>query len=194
MVRVVGLGGALGDASVTGAAMRRVLAEAESAGAEVVQLDLNELVLPMFDARHREGGPAVERLLTEVRAADAMVWCSPLYHGTVSGTFKNALDWLELLARDERPYLTDKPIGLVAAAGGTQGMQAINTMEYAVRALRGLTVPYVVAISRAWQAFDAEGQPHDEALAGQLAILGREVVRLGQWMKAARSPSTLGVS
>jgi FMN reductase len=28
-------------------------------------------------------------------------------------------------------------IGLMSAAGGTQGLQAINTMEFAVRALRG---------------------------------------------------------
>ncbi|MEB3237745.1 MAG: NAD(P)H-dependent oxidoreductase [Candidatus Sericytochromatia bacterium] len=194
MVRVVGLGGALGDASVTSAALRLVLAEAERAGAGTALLDLNELALPLFDARNREGGEPVARLLAEVRSADAMVWCSPLYHGTVSGTFKNALDWLELLAKDERAYLTDVPIGLVAAAGGTQGMQAINTMEYAVRALRGLTVPYVVAISRAWQAFDQAGQPAEPVVGQQLAILGREVVRLADVLKRGRHVPTLGVS
>ncbi|MEB3203469.1 MAG: NAD(P)H-dependent oxidoreductase [Candidatus Sericytochromatia bacterium] len=194
MVKVVGLGGALGDASVTSAAMRQVLAEAEASGATTVLLDLNALALPPFDARNREGDASVARLLSEVRSADAMVWCSPLYHGTVSGTFKNALDWLELLAKDPRPYLSDVPVGLVAAAGGTQGMQAINTMEYAVRALRGLTVPYVVAISRAWQAFDAAGVPADPVVGQQLATLGREVVRLAALLKNGRQAPVLGVS
>jgi FMN reductase len=48
-----------------------------------------------------------------------LVWSSPLNHGTVSGAFKNALDWLQLLGDHEPPYLTDKVIGLVSTAGGT---------------------------------------------------------------------------
>jgi NAD(P)H-dependent FMN reductase len=45
--------------------------------------------------------------------------------------------------------LLDKVIGLISAAGGTQGLQAINTMEFAVRALRGWAVPYVVPVAAA---------------------------------------------
>jgi NAD(P)H-dependent FMN reductase len=31
-----------------------------------------------------------------------MIWSSPTYHGSVSGSFKNALDWLILLAEAGR--------------------------------------------------------------------------------------------
>ena len=31
---------------------------------------------------------------------DTMSWSSPAYHGSVSGSFRNALDWLILLATD----------------------------------------------------------------------------------------------
>jgi FMN reductase len=34
------------------------------------------------------------------------------------------------------PFLYDEVIGLISAAGGTQGLQAINTMEFATRVLR----------------------------------------------------------
>ena len=77
-----------------------------------------------------------------------------MYQGTISGAFKNALDWLHLLGGREPPFLHDKVIGLISAAGGTQGLQAINTMEFAVRALRGWAVPYVVPVAAATRVFD----------------------------------------
>src|SRR6266542_5271286 len=62
---------------------------------------------------------------------------------------KNALDWLHVLGQSDPQYLHDKVIGLISAAGGTQGLQAINTMEFSVRALRGWAVPYVVPVATA---------------------------------------------
>ena len=102
------------------------------------------------------------------------------YQGTISGAFKNALDWLHLLGRPDPPYLHDKVIGLISAAGGTQGLQAINTMEFSVRALRGWAVPYVVPIASAARVFDGTGRIHDEAIELQLKTLGDEVVRVAQ--------------
>ena len=46
-----------------------------------------------------------------------------MYHGTVSGSFKNALDWLQLLSDSDPPYLTNKVVGLVSTAGGVQGLR-----------------------------------------------------------------------
>jgi FMN reductase len=77
-----------------------------------------------------------------------MIWSSPTYHGSVSGSFKNALDWLILLAERDPPYLTNKPVGLVTTAGGVQGLQAINSMEFVVRALRGWSVPLVQPVAQ----------------------------------------------
>ena len=56
-------------------------------------------------------------------ACDAMIWSSPTYQGSVSGSFKNAMDWLILLADRTPPYLSNTPIGLVSTAGGVQGLQ-----------------------------------------------------------------------
>ena len=98
-----------------------------------------------------------------------------MYHGTVSGAFKNALDWLQLLSDRDPPYLTNKVVGLISVAGGVQGLQAVNTMEFAARALRAWSVPLVVPIPRAWQAFDQEGRARDEGVGRQLRSLGAEV-------------------
>ena len=48
-----------------------------------------------------------------------------------------------LLAERDPPYLTNKPLGLVTTAGGVQGLQVLNSMEFVVRALRGWSVRLV---------------------------------------------------
>ena len=101
-----------------------------------------------------------------------------MYQGTISGAFKNALDWLHALGSREPPFLHDEVIGLISAAGGTQGLQAINTMEFSTRALRAWAVPYVVPVATAARVFDSSGAVQDEGVEHQLRTLGVEVVRV----------------
>ena len=119
-----------------------------------------------------------------VYRCDALIWSSPTYHGSVSGSFKNALDWLILLAERDPPYLSNKPIGLVSTAGGVQGLQAVNSMEFIARALRGWSVPLVLPVPQTWRSFDPDGQLADEAIARQLRALGAEVVRAARQFRA----------
>ena len=119
-----------------------------------------------------------------VYACDAMIWSSPTYHGSVSGSFKNALDWLILPAERDPPYLTNKPVGLVTTAGGVQGLQAINSMEFIVRALRGWSVPLVQPVAQSWRSFDRDGRLADDAVADQLRAFGAEVVRAARQFRA----------
>jgi FMN reductase len=114
-----------------------------------------------------------------------MVWSSPLYQGTVSGAFKNALDWLHLLADHDPPFLSDRIIGLVATAGGVHGLQAVNTMEFSVRALRAFAIPLVVTVGLSVQAFDDEGNLTDIAVRTSLEDLGREVARIASRFHAS---------
>jgi FMN reductase len=97
---------------------------------------------------------------------------------------KNALDWLILLAERDPPYLSNKPIGLITTAGGVQGLQAVNTMDFIARSLRGWSVPLVLPVSQSWQSFDPDGHLKDEAVAAQLHQLGAEVVRAGRQFQA----------
>jgi len=177
---IVGLGGSLARVSRSRAALIVALEGAATAGADIELLDLRELELPMYDPDNEAPPPSAARLIDACYAADGMIWSSPMYQGTISGAFKNALDWLHPLARRDPPFLHDKVVGLVSAAGGTQGLQAINTMEFAVRALRGWAVPYVVPVSAAARVFDDSGQIEDESVRLQLATLGAEVVRVAE--------------
>jgi len=177
---IVGLGGSLARVSGSRAALAVALDGAARDGAETQLFDLRELALPMYDPDARTPPRAAGELIEACHAADGMVWSSPLYQGTTSGAFKNALDWLHLLDDRDPPYLHDQVIVLVSAAGGTQGLQAINTMEFSVRSLRAWAVPYVVPVASARRVFDAAGGIRDSAVEKQLRMLGGEVTRVAR--------------
>jgi FMN reductase len=176
-IRVLGLGGSLAEPSRSLEVLRIALEGAEEAGARAELLSVRQLDLPFYRPDHPAPPESVRRLCDAAGAADGMLWSSPLYHGTVSGAFKNAIDWLQLLAGGTPPYLTDRVVGLISVAGGTQGLQAVNTMEFVVRALRGWSVPLVIPVPLAHQSFDADGRLLDQGVAGQLRALGGEVTR-----------------
>jgi FMN reductase len=176
---VVGLGGSLAENSTSRAALEVALDGAADAGAEMQLLDLRRLDLPLYNPDD-EPTEAAATLIEAAYAANGLLWSSPLYQGTISGAFKNALDWLHTLGAREPPHLHDKVIGLISAAGGMQGLQAINTMEFSVRAVRAWALPYVVPVANAARVFDRTGQVRDEAIERQLKMLGHEVVRVAE--------------
>ena len=187
-LKVVGLGGSLREGSRSRSALAIALDGAATAGATVELLDLRELGLPMYSPALEADPPAVVRtLIDSCYEADGMLWSSPMYNGSVSGSFKNAIDWLHMLGSREPPYLHDEVIGLISAAGGTQGLQVVNTMEFSVRSLRAWAVPYVVPVPQAARVFDESGAVQDELVKQQLRLLGEEVVRVGA--RFARDPA-----
>src|SRR5262245_5454258 len=178
-VKIVGLGGSLAPRSASLAALSVALEGAKDYGAEVRLFDLRALDLPMYVPGAESAPAAAVALCEATHAAQGMIWSSPLYHGTVSGAFKNAIDWLNLLSDRTPPFLTDKVIGLISTAGGSHGLQAVNTMEFAVRALRGWAVPLVLPIPQAWRVFQ-DGQVLDKRVEEQLRALGHELARSAQ--------------
>lgn len=170
---ILGFGGSLRTPSRTLQALQIALQGAE--GAQVRLLDLKELELPLYDDRSdpREYPEGVLRLLEEVRWADGLLLATPVYHGTLSGALKNALDFLELLADDDPPWLEGRPVGLIAVAGGSAGENAINSLTFACRALHAWVTPTTVVVPGS--AFHADDKLGDPRIEERLRRLGREV-------------------
>ena len=187
-VTIVALGGSLGEQSTSLAAVRVALEGASAAGAHTQLFDIRELDLPLYAPHDGEPPASAQRLCDAVYRCDGMLWSSPLYHGTISGSFKNALDWLQLLSDRQPAYLTDKVIGLISTAGGTQGLQAVNTMEFVVRALRAWAVPLVIPIPQAWRVIQ-DGHVLNDKTAAQLRALGAEVARAAEHFTSGRMTS-----
>ena len=180
-LRVVGIGGTLREDSTGLRALEQALRAAEDAGATTELLDLRQLALPMYEPGKalEEYGENAERLVEAMRDADAMLWSTAAYHGTLAGATKNALDFAQFLARDERAYFQDKVVGLVATAGGEMAaVNSINAMVNVVHALRGVAAPLSVPATQSWKVFGKQGNIRDEAVAGRLGSLGRLVVEM----------------
>ncbi len=182
-LRVVGIGGTLRGGSSSLGALRRALRAAEEAGGETELFDLRELNLPMYEPGRRLDayGPEVRTLVEAVCAADALILSTAAYHGTLAGVTKNALDFTQFLARDERPYLDGRVVGLISTSGGERA--AANTtdaMVHVVHALRGIVAPSMVTIPRAWQRSDGDGNITDENYGRRLDKLGKLVVEMAE--------------
>jgi arsenic resistance protein ArsH len=124
----------------------------------VSEFHISEAQIPFFD-QHESQPPAVILGMCELFVqSELQIWLTPLYHGGMTGMMKNCLDWLELTARLEKPYLTDKVVGLVAWADGGQAMQGINAMDAVAKALRAWVVPYTVPLVKDHLYVDAHRQ------------------------------------
>lgn len=175
-------------------ALEEALRAAEEAGATTELLDLRELDLPLYEPSKslKEYGENVQNLVEAMRGADALLWSTAAYHGTLAGVTKNALDFAQFLARDERPYLEDRVVGLIATAGGGMGaINTINAMINVVHALRGVAAPLSVPVTQSWKAFDEEGNIRDEGVTGRLESLGGLVVEMAAKLGSGVEERTL---
>lgn len=182
-MKVVGIGGTLRENSTSLGALRRSLAAAEEAGAEVELLDLKELRLPMYEPGKPldEYGESVRRLIEATREADALLVSTAAYHGTLAGVTKNALDFVQFLSNEEPAYLDGKAVGLISTAGGEQAAANANAaMVNVVHSLRGIVAPLMVGVTKAWQHTDDGGDITDDNYGRRLDSLGELVVDLAE--------------
>ena len=180
-IHVVGLSGSLREASHTRRAMERVLAAADRAGASTELLDLRAFELPLFDADvdRADAGDAAD-LASRVRAADAIVLGTPMYHGSYSSPLKTALDYCGF---DE---FEGKTVGLLAVSGGSFPITTLEHLRSVCRALNSWVLPHQAAIPNVHSAFE-HGEFVDEGTEKRVATLGRRVV---QYADIEPDPST----
>ncbi|MCS6903600.1 MAG: NAD(P)H-dependent oxidoreductase [Candidatus Bipolaricaulota bacterium] len=176
--KILGINGSLRrTGSRTLHALEIALRGAADAGAQTELLDLKQLDLPFYDDRPdvQSYPPSVFALVERVRWADGLILASPVYHGTLSGAMKNALDFLELLSNDQPPWLENKVVGLISVAGGNSGINTINSMLHTCRALRAWVLPASVVIPGT--AFADDGHLQDPNIRARLAKLGSEIAK-----------------
>jgi len=176
-VNVLGIGGSLRADSQSERALRLALEGAAQAGAKTTLVSGVDLVLPFYDPAELDRSPNAVRLVEELRAADGVVLVSPGYHGTVSGLVKNALDYIEDLRDDERPYLDGRAVGCVATANGWQAaVTTLTSLRSIVHALRGWPTPLGAAVNSVQVEFGANGECTDEKVTTMLRTIGQQVV------------------
>lgn len=177
MIRIVALGGTVKPGSTTARCLSLATAAARSAGAEVECFDGDYLTgLPHYGGPDHTAGEGAA-MIEAIRTCDGLIVAAPGYHGAVSGLVKNALDYLEDLARDERPYLDGRAVGLIATAYGDQAATStLLNLRSIIHALRGWPTPLGAAVRGHAALFDAAGVCMDTKVSEQLQLVGTQLV------------------
>jgi FMN reductase len=184
---IVGLGGTTRPGSSSEKALAAAMRASEAAGARTEMFAGPAIVLPMYAPGEAERTENAARLVDALRRADGVIISSPGYHGSLSGLIKNALDYVEDLAGDERAYFEGKAVGLIASALGWQATGAtLSALRSITHALRGWPTPLGVAINTLDKPFDDDGNPTDPSVKRQLETLGRQVVEFARQREAYR--------
>ena len=160
ILKVVGICGSLRKGS-TNLGLLRYAREHAPEGVEIKIADLGEV--PFFNADLEARPAAVETLLTDIEAADALLLACPEYNYSLAPALKNALDWAS--REPDNRLLAGKPAAILGAGGGMGSARA----QYHLRQvcvyldLRLLNKPEVFCNAFAG-GFDASGNLIDETL------------------------------
>lgn len=182
-IHIVGIGGTLRKSSKSLYALDYALKIANDEGAKVTRYSMRDLNLPMFNPADNweDLNPEIQDFVNIMRSADAMIWSTGAYHGTLAGVTKNAIDYMEYLSGGDNPYLHNKVIGLIATAGGDMaGIHTLNAMTHSVHSLRGIVAPLMVSIHNAKNAFDEDGNIISSRYEKKLSGLGKLVTELAR--------------
>jgi NAD(P)H-dependent FMN reductase len=134
-VRILLISGSTRQGSGNTAALRAVQAGAPD-GVEAELYD-GLTALPAFspDQDERPPGPAAD-LRARIAAADALLFCTPEYAGTLPGSLKNLLDWT--VGGGE---IYGKPVGWINVAVGGRGTGAEEHLAMVLRYVGAVAVP-----------------------------------------------------
>jgi FMN reductase len=174
---IVGIGGTLRASSSSERALRRCLSIAEAAGAATAIFTGADLRMPLYEPGSPSLSPACEKMITALRAADGIILASPGYHGSISGTLKNALDYTEEMRGDARIYFDGRAVGCIASAAGWQAAAAtLSALRSITHALRGWPTPLGIMMNSSEPIFDAEGAPVSASLDDNFALMTQQVL------------------
>lgn len=182
--RILAFGGSLRRDSFNQKLAAVAAAGAREAGAEVTLIALRDFPLPVFDQdlEDADGMPAAAKALKQLfREHDGLLIAAPEYNSSLTAALKNAFDWVSRAETDDEPPLvafTGKTAALCAASPGALGGLRGLVHVRAILGNIGITVlPDQVAVSKAHEAFAADGTLSDEKQAARVQKLGAQLAR-----------------
>jgi chromate reductase len=184
-MRVLALSGSLRAASHN-TALLRAAAELAPDGVQVELYDGLDLRPADNEDRDTDQPPAeVARLREAIAGADAVLFATPEYNGTIPGHLKTAVDWASRPHRSSS--LWGKPVAVVGASVTDYG--AVWAQDHLRRSL-GLAGARVMdgdfPVGKAGERFDADGVLVDLELRERLQEIVENLVdHAGQLAKAA---------
>jgi chromate reductase, NAD(P)H dehydrogenase (quinone) len=167
-MRILAVSGSLREGSFNTSLLRAAI----EAAPDGVELDLWDGIgeLPFYDEDLEHDAPeSVRRLREDWAAADAILFATPEYNGSVPGLLKNAIDWASRPRLEA--VLRNKPVAVVGASTGQFGaLWAQQDLKRILGVAGARVVGTEIPVSRAHERFDTEGRLLDSEVFEQLRL------------------------
>lgn len=183
MIKVLGICGSLRKESYNRKLLQIAKGIASELGAEVSEVDLKELNLPIYDGDlEAQGIPEpVQKLKAVIAAADVIMLASPEHNYSISAALKNAIDWT---SRQGNPW-DAKVIAIFGASSGNFGtLRGQFQLRQMLMYLNVFTLPQPqVFIRNEVEAFNPDGSLKDPKSVELLKTLIEKSMVLAQKLK-----------
>lgn len=172
-LNVLGVGSSMRQGSYSTTALNMILDMAKGNEAETKLLDLRQTNLPMLYAV-KDDTHEIGQVTELVEWADAYILATPDYHGSMSGSLKNFLDyfWSEFAG---------KTFGYIVASH-EKGLTVMDQMRTAVRQCYGWSIPYGISINPE-DDFNDKKEVINRKLWSRLDMLARDLVVYGKLIR-----------
>jgi NAD(P)H-dependent FMN reductase len=172
-LNVLGVGSSMRQGSYSTTALNMILDMAKGNEAETKLLDLRQTNLPMLYAA-KDDTHEISQVTELVEWADAYILATPDYHGSMSGSLKNFLDyfWSEFAG---------KTFGYIVASH-EKGLTVMDQMRTAVRQCYGWSIPYGISINPE-DDFNDKKEVINRKLWSRLDMLARDLVVYGKLIR-----------
>jgi len=179
--RILAFAGSIRGESFNARLVRVAAEGARTSGADVTILDLADYPLPLFDQdfEQQQGTPEnATKLKQQFLDHDGLLISSPEYNSSITPLLKNTIDWVSRSASGEEPLAAyrHKVAAIMAASpGGLGGLRGLVHVRSILSSIGVIVLPDQVAVPRAFEAFDDDGQIKDEKRRAQVQGLGQSL-------------------
>lgn len=159
-------------------------AGAKAAGAEVTYIDLRDLPLPLYDEdlEAQEGLPANAHTFKDLMIShQGLLIASPEYNSSLTAVLKNAIDWASRPAPNEAPLaaFAGKVATIMSTSpGALGGLRGLVHLRSILGNIKVLVLPDQVAVSKAYEAFNADGTLKDPKQQKSIEQLGDGLTKI----------------
>jgi NAD(P)H-dependent FMN reductase len=151
---------------------------ARRAGADVTLIDLKDYPLPIYDGDIEaatgipENGQKLKKLFLE---HDGLLLSCPEYNSSITGVLKNTIDWVSRSSPGEADlacYAGKVAVLMSASPGALGGLRGLVHVRAILGNIKVIVLPDQLAISRAHEAFNADGTLKDAKQQAGIERLG----------------------
>ena len=174
-MKVLGVASSMRESSYGTRTLRIVLDAAQKYEARTRLLDLRIVTMPMYNPdSSMQSSKEIQKVTDDVNWADAFVLVSPDYHGSMSGSIKNFLDyyWEEFAG---------KIFGYICTSH-EKGLTVLDQMRTAVRQCYGWSLPYSISVNGEYD-FNEVGEVINSVLDKRLKMVARDLVVYGRLIR-----------